>query len=167
VERALAMQRSIGNRATRRAIRDRPGAHGLPTGAQPLSRQIGWPESRSGPNAGKTSPSSGVDRYPIYDPKLGGNTDASPATAGTAEMNDNRAIVLVPQEASGPVHVLLHFHGLQGQGNPGYRNVGGVRDEDPNRDRSDEQFSKSIAGGTGRWSSSCPRATRRPTSGMP
>jgi hypothetical protein len=150
-QRALALQRSVGNRATARALQGRAGQHGFAAGgvrASPvLSRAIGWPEASSGPNSGKTSPNPGVDRYPIYDPALGGNKDPNPLLTTTPEKNDNRAIVLVGQESSGPVQVLLHFHGLQGVGNPGYRNVGGVRDEDKDRDRSDEQFSKSLAEG--------------------
>ena len=149
-QRAMALQRSIGNRATVRALRGPAGQHGFAAGvraAPVLSRAIGWPEARSGPNSGKTSPNPGVDRYPIYDPALGGNKDPNPVLTTTPEKNDNRAIVLVGQETTGPVQVLLHFHGLQGVGNPGYRNVGGVRDEDKDRDRSDEQFSKSLAEG--------------------
>ena len=55
----LALQRAAGNAAVGRLMRD-----------------VGWPKtSTASPNHGKTSPAPGVDRYPLYDPKLGGSTD--------------------------------------------------------------------------------------------
>ncbi len=131
--RLLALQRSAGNAAVGR-----------------LMRQVGWPKtSTASPNHGKTSPAPGVDRYPLYDPKLGGSTDASQSEAikkkVTDEESGNRAVVLVPTELKqgSDVQVWLHFHGSN---RAGYRLEGKtVRDEDPNKDRSDQQLSESVA----------------------
>jgi hypothetical protein len=131
--RVLALQRTAGNAATGR-----------------LLRQVGWPKtSGASPNHGKTSPATGVDRYPLYDPKLGGSTELSLddniKKKVTDEESGNRAVVLVPTELkqASDVQVWLHFHGSL---RAGYRREGRtVRDVDPEKDRSDEQLSKSIA----------------------
>lgn len=131
--RLLALQRTAGNAAVGRLMRD-----------------VGWPKtSKSSPNHGKTSLAPGVDRYPLYDPTLGGSTDRS-LTAEirkkvTDEESGNRAIVLVPTDLKpeNDVQVWLHFHGSN---RAGYRLEGRtVRDADADKDRADEQLSKSIA----------------------
>lgn len=129
----LALQRTAGNAAVGR-----------------LMRQVGWPKtSTASPNHAKTSPAPGVDRYPLFDPKLGGSTDPSLTDdikkKVTDEESGNRAVVLVPAELkqNGNVQVWLHFHGSL---RAGYRREGRtVRDVDAEKDRSDEQLSKSIA----------------------
>ena len=129
----LALQRAAGNAAVGRLMRD-----------------VGWPKtSTASPNHGKTSPAPGVDRYPLYDPKLGGSTELSLdddiKKKVTDEESGNRAVVLVPSELKqdGDVQVWLHFHGSL---RAGYRREGRtVRDVDAEKDRSDEQLSKSIA----------------------
>jgi len=129
----LALQRTAGNAAVLR-----------------LMRQVGWPKTgATSPNHGKTSPSPGVDRYPLYDPKLGGSTDRSLdddiKKKVTTEESGNRAVVLVPSDLKqdGDVQVWLHFHGSN---RAGYRLEGRtVRDVDPQKDRSDEQLSESVA----------------------
>ena len=129
----LALQRSVGNAAVGRLMRD-----------------VGWPKtSTASPNHGKTSPAPGVDRYPLYDPKLGGSTERSldddVKKKVTDEESGNRAVVLVPTELKqdSDVQVWLHFHGSL---RAGYRREGGtVRDVDAEKDRSDDQLSKSIA----------------------
>ncbi len=129
----LALQRSVGNAAVGRLMRD-----------------VGWPKtSPASPNHGKTSPAPGVDRYPLYDPKLGGSAERSLdddiKKKVTDEESGNRAVVLMPTELKqdSDVQVWLHFHGSL---RAGYRREGGtVRDVDAEKDRSDEQLSKSIA----------------------
>ena len=128
----VALQRTAGNAAVGR-----------------LMRVVGWPKtSKTSPNHGKTSPAPGVDRYPLYDPALGGSTDPSldkHIRKVTDEESGNRAVVLVPTELkpAGDVQVWLHFHGSL---RAGYRLEGRtVRDVDAEKDRSDEQLSKSIA----------------------
>jgi hypothetical protein len=129
----LALQRTAGNAAVGR-----------------LMRQVGWPKtSARSPNHDKTSPAAGVDRYPLFDPKLGGSTDPSLTDEikkkVTDEESGNRAIVLVPTalKPENDVQVWLHFHGSN---RAGYRREGStVRDVDPEKDRADEQLSKSIA----------------------
>jgi hypothetical protein len=131
--RLLALQRTVGNAAVGRLMRD-----------------VGWPKtSTTSPNHGKTSPAPGVDRYPLFDPKLGGSTEPSLSDdikkKVTSEESGNRAVVLVPTELKQDhdVQVWLHFHGSN---RAGYRLEGRtVRDTDPTKDRSDEQLSKSIA----------------------
>ena len=131
--RLLALQRTAGNAAVGRLMRD-----------------VGWPKTgKSSPNHGKTSPAPGVDRYPLYDPTLGGSTDRSLTDEikkkVTDEESGNRAVVLVPSDLKqdGFVQVWLHFHGSN---RAGYRLEGRtVRDLDADKDRSDEQLSKSIA----------------------
>ena len=129
----LALQRAAGNAAIGR-----------------LMRGVGWPKtSKASPNHGKTSPAPGVDRYPLYDPKLGGSTERSLdddiKKKVTEEESGNRAVVLVPTELTqtSDVQVWLHFHGSL---RAGYRLEGRtVRDVDAEKDRSDEQLSKSIS----------------------
>jgi hypothetical protein len=129
----LALQRTAGNAAVGR-----------------LMRQVGWPKtSTASPNHGKTSPAPGVDRYPLYDSTLGGSTERSLTDdirkKVTDEESGNRAVVLVPTELKQgtDVQVWLHFHGSL---RAGYRREGRtVRDVDAEKDRSDEQLSKSIA----------------------
>jgi acetyl esterase/lipase len=129
----LALQRTAGNAAVGRLMRD-----------------VGWPRtSTASPNHGKTSPAPGVDRYPLFDPTLGGSTEPSLTDAikkkVTQEESGNRAVVLVPTELQqgSDVQVWLHFHGSN---RAGYRlEDRTVRDVDPAKDRSDEQLSKSIA----------------------
>lgn len=131
--RLLALQRTVGNAAVGRLMRD-----------------VGWPKTSSkSPNHGKTTQAPGVDRYPLYDPKLGGSTDPSLSKYirenVTTEESGNRAVVLVPTDLKQDrdVQVWLHFHGNYGAG---YRLEGRtVRDIDPEKDRADEQLSKSIA----------------------
>jgi dienelactone hydrolase len=128
----LALQRAAGNAAVGR-----------------LMRQVGWPKtSQASPNHGKTSPAPGVDRYPLYDPKLGGSTERSLdddiKKKVTGEESGNRAIVLVSTELKqeSDVQVWLHFHGSL---RAGYRlESRTVRDVDAEKDRSDAQLSKSI-----------------------
>ena len=113
-------------------------------------RDVGCPRtSNASPNHGKTSPAPGVDRYPLYDPKLGGSTERSLdpdiKKKVTEEESGNRAVVLLPTalDQASDVQVWLHFHGSK---RAGYRLEGRtVRDVDPEKDRSDEQLSKSIA----------------------
>jgi hypothetical protein len=129
----LALQRTAGNAAVGR-----------------LMRQVGWPKtSRRSPNHEKTTPAPGVDRYPLYDPKLGGSTERSLTDdiqkKVTDEESGNRAVVLVPTDLKqdSNVQIWLHFHGSM---RAGYRREGTtVRDVDPQKDRSDEQLSKSVA----------------------
>jgi hypothetical protein len=129
----LALQRTAGNAAVGR-----------------LMRQVGWPKtSTTSPNHAKTSPAPGVDRYPLYDSTLGGSTERSLTDdirkKVTDEESGNRAVVLVPAELKqgSDVQVWLHFHGSL---RAGYRREGRtVRDVDAEKDRSDEQLSKSIA----------------------
>ena len=129
----LALQRTAGNAAVGR-----------------LMRQVGWPKtSRRSPNHEKTTPAPGVDRYPLYDPKLGGSTERSLTDdiqkKVTDEESGNRAVVLVPTDLKQDhdVQIWLHFHGSK---RAGYRREGStVRDVDPDKDRSDEQLSKSVA----------------------
>src|SRR5437588_3396936 len=129
----IALQRAAGNAAVGRLMRD-----------------VGWPRtSKASPNHGKTSPAPGVDRYLLYDPKLGGSTERSLdpdiKKKVTEEESGNRAVVLLPTELdqASDVQVWLHFHGSN---RAGYRLEGRtVRDVDPEKDRSDEQLSKSIA----------------------
>jgi hypothetical protein len=131
--RVLALQRTAGNAAVGRLMRD-----------------VGWPKtSGTSPNHGKTSPAAGVDRYPLFDPKLGGSTDRSLTDdikkKVTDEESGNRAVVLVPTELKQDldVQIWLHFHGSN---RAGYRREGRtVRDVDPDKDRSDEQLSRSIS----------------------
>ena len=129
----LALQRTAGNAAVGR-----------------LLRQVGWPKtSRTSPNHDKSSPASGVDRYPLFDPSLGGSADPSLTDdikkKVTDEESGNRAVVLVPTalKQEQDVQVWLHFHGSN---RAGYRLEGKtVRDVDPEKDRADQQLSESIA----------------------
>ena len=131
--RLLALQRTAGNAAVGRLMRD-----------------VGWPKtSKTSPNHSKTSAAPGVDRYPLYDPTLGGSTERSLTDdikkKVTDEESGNRAVVLVPTDLKqeNDVQVWLHFHGSN---RAGYRlEDKTVRDLDPDKDRSDEQLSKSIA----------------------
>jgi hypothetical protein len=121
----FALQRSAGNAAV-----------------GTLLRQVGWPGAGArDPNHGPSS-ADGVDRYPLWDAALGGAS----ADAKHPEGRGHGVIVLVPTQIdrTRPAQVLLHFHGLD----PGY--VGGdgsVRDEDPDRDRSDAQLAARSADG--------------------
>ena len=77
----LALQRTAGNAAVGRLMRD-----------------VGWPKtSPASPNHGKTSSAPGVDRYPLFDPTLGGSTEPSLTDAikkkVTQEESGNRAVV--------------------------------------------------------------------------